>query len=122
MECGCPERIEIRAIPRQARRSAFGQNLLFAKKEKPGTRPGSLEYADVFQQLRSLKITGRQFATLRDNLVTNTLTFGQCVHAGTLYRTDVHENVFLSRFGLDKSKPSIRIKKLNSSCSHDWPP
>jgi hypothetical protein len=102
--------------------SAVGQMQPFPDQEKPGTRPGSPEYANVFRQSCSFEITSRQFATLGDNLVTDTLTFGQCVHAGVLYSTDVHENVFLSGFRLDKSKPFTAIEEFNSSYSHGWPP
>ena len=102
--------------------TAFGHKRTFAEQEKPGAWPGSPKYVNVFKQSGSLKITSRQFATLCDDVKTDTLTFGQCVHARALYRANVHENVFFAGFRLDKSKPFAGIKKFNSSYSHAWPP
>jgi flagellar hook-associated protein FlgK len=74
------------------------------------------------KRLSSFQVASRLFAALGNDVVTDALTFGQCVHAGALYRADVHENVFIAAFRLDKSKSLAGIKKLYSSNSHFWPP
>jgi hypothetical protein len=94
----------------------------FAEQEKPGAQPGSPKYVNVFKQSGSFKITSRQFATLFDDVKTDTLTFDQCVHTGALNRASMHEYVLVPAFRRNEPEPFGSVKKFYSSYSHAWPP
>ena len=100
----------------------FSQLRSFAEQEKPGAQPGSPKYVNVFKQSGSFKITSRQFATLFDDVKTDTLTFRQCVHTGTLNRASMHEYVLVPAFRRNEPEPFGSVKKFYNSYSHAWPP
>lgn len=75
-----------------------------------------------FRQLFGFQVAGRQFAALRDDIKADALAVRQRIHAGSLDRADVHENVLIAAFRLNKPKSLAGIEKLDSSNSHIWPP
>ncbi len=76
----------------------------------------------MFTWLSRTKVTRCFFTTLLNDVVADTLTFGQCAHAGLFDCADMHKYVALAGFRLDESKSLTGVKPLNSSNSHEWPP
>jgi hypothetical protein len=58
------------------------------------------------------QIAGSQFAALGDNVVADTLSFGQCVHSCALYGTSMHKNIFRAAFWTDESEALAASKNL----------
>jgi hypothetical protein len=69
-----------------------------------------------------LQIRSRQFATLAHNVVANLLALIEAAHAGAFDRGNVDEYIFPTILRLYEAKAPLGIEKLDSTCSHIWPP
>jgi hypothetical protein len=99
-----------------------GKLLSMSNQKKTRHLAGFSYCARAIYRSGSFQIARCQFATLGDDLKTDTLTFGQCGHTGALDGTYVHENVLVSAFRCNEPETFGGIKKLYSSDRHIQPP
>src|SRR5262245_52522348 len=101
-----------------ARATAATAGFLTIAKGTPATSPRGFKSQAAVSGVLQIRGRGLAAPPVGLDVEGQLLTLDEAAHSGSLHRGNVDEDVRAAAFLLYEAKPSLRIEKLDSTCSH----